>query len=106
MEEENDNRLPFLDVMVPESGTSFLTPIMKSTFTGQSVSAKRRKMALICSLVKRAKRICSPTLLLEELGKTRDIFYSFVVSQMVIRSVSLIDMGRSQRKRTLGWKFS
>ena len=62
-------------------------------------------MALICSLVTRAKRICSLTLLLEELDKTRDILNSIVVSQMVIRSVSLIDKGRSQRKRTKGEHF-
>ena len=30
MEEENDNRLPFLDVMVLESSTSFLTTIIKN----------------------------------------------------------------------------
>ena len=95
MEEENDNRLPYLDVMVIRSGTSFLTTIYrKPTFTDlytlwQSFSSKQQKITLICSLVTRAKRICSPSLFSEELDKWRDVF---TVSQMAIRSVLLIDI--------------
>ena len=42
----------------------------------QSFSAKRQKLALICSLTTRAKRICSPSLLSQELDKLRNIFIS------------------------------
>jgi len=82
MEEESNDKLSFLDVLVLRNGHSFLTTLYrKPTFTGlyiqwQSFSAKRQKLALICSLTTRAKRLCSPSLLPEELEKLRNIFIS------------------------------
>ena len=107
MNEETNGRLPFLDVMTLGSGTSFVTTIIQNlTLQVKGFLRNGGKKASICSLVIRAKRICSPTLLPEDLDKTRDIFNSFVCSQMVIRSVSIIDKGRTQRKQSLGSKFS
>ena len=82
MEEESNDEISFLDVLVIRDGISFLTTVYrKPTFTGlytqwQSFSAKRQKLALICSLTTRAKRICSPSLISQELDKLRNIFIS------------------------------
>ena len=82
MEEESNDEISFLDVRVIRDGIYFLTTVYrKPTFTGlytqwQSFSAKRQKLALICSLTTRAKRICSPSLLSQELDKLRNIFIS------------------------------
>ena len=70
MESEENDRLPFLDVLVIRCDDVFLTTIyMKPSFIGlyvqweQRFSGKEQKLALIYSLATRAKRICSQFLL-------------------------------------------
>ena len=80
MESEVHSRLSFLDVLVIREGNDFLTTIYrKPTFTGlyvqwESFSPKRQKVALNQSLTTRAKRICSTSLLRDELDFLRNIF--------------------------------
>ena len=63
--EEQNNSLNFLDFLVENEGSGFLTSIYrKLTFTGQyirwnSFSPKTRKISLIKTLVHRALMICS-----------------------------------------------
>ena len=76
--EEND-KLPFLDVLVKKTGSCILTSVFrKKTFTGlyqrwDSFSPERIKLNLIHMLVHRAVQICSKNLLEEELSKIRQI---------------------------------
>ena len=77
--EENDS-LPFLDVLVEKSNTGFLTSVYrKPTFTGQyirwnSFCPKQRKVNLVKTLVHRALMICSKSKLHAELEKLKTIF--------------------------------
>ena len=79
IEEEQNNSLHFLDVLVENDGTRFLTSICrKPTFTGQyicwnSFSPKARKISLIKTLVHRALMICSITKLGPELDKIKQL---------------------------------
>ncbi len=79
-ESEENNKLPFLDVLVEKSGNAFLTSVYrKSTFTGEYISWKsfnpsRQKLNLISCLVLRAVKICSPSKLPDELSKITKIF--------------------------------
>ena len=80
MEEEFERRLPFLDVHVLREVSGFTTSIYrKPTFTGlytrwDSYCATSTKIALIQSLTVRAKRICSPGQLDNEIGVLKNIF--------------------------------
>ena len=74
MESEEDNKLSFLDVLVIREEKEFSSTIYrKPTFTGlynrwDSYSAYDQKVALIRSLTLRAKRICSPQHLNDEVA--------------------------------------
>ena len=68
-EVEENNQLPFLDIMIIKDKTKFLTKIYrKTTFTGQylnyqSFCSKKRKVNLIKTLYHRAYKICSNLLI-------------------------------------------
>ena len=74
MEPEENNRLPFLDVLVHRVDEQFVTSVYrKRTFTGQYVNfqshcSRKRKINLIKTLCHRAVFICSPSTLDEELN--------------------------------------
>ena len=81
-EPEINNQLPFLDVLVERTSTTFVTSVYrKPTFTGHyirwsSFCAKRRKLNLIACLVHRAIKICSTGKLDDELDRIRSILAS------------------------------
>ena len=72
MEEENSNKLPFLDVLVERGESSFLTSVYrKPTFTGLYLSwdafaPMSRKLNFIKCLSFRALNICSDSKIKEE----------------------------------------
>ena len=80
MEEENGNKLQFLDVLVERNEPVFLTSIYrKPTFTGLYLSwdtfaPKSTKLNLIKCLSFRALNICSDSKIEEELKVIREIF--------------------------------
>ena len=80
MEAECDKKLPFLDVHVTRELRGFSTTVYrKPTFTAlytrwDSYCATSKKIALIQSLTVRAKRICSPEHLDEEIASLKSIF--------------------------------
>ena len=77
MEEEQDNSLPFMDVLVLREGGGFsMTVYRKPTFTGlytrwDSYCSTGQKIALIRSLTHRALKICSSNYLDEEISKLK-----------------------------------
>ena len=79
VENEQEGKLPFLDVLVQRSCSSFTTTIYrKPTFTGlylgwNSFCPRERKVNLIKTLVHRALMICSNSVLDEELSKITNI---------------------------------
>ena len=79
LEAENNNILPFLDVLVERIDTKFVTSVYrKGTFTGQYVNfyshcTTKRKANLIRTLCERAIRICSPSHLDRELKQISQI---------------------------------
>ena len=79
-EEENDGKLPFLDVLVERNSRRFSTSVYrKSTFTGDYISwtsfcPRKRKTNLISCLANRAFKLCSAEKLESELQKIREIF--------------------------------
>ena len=79
IEMEENNRLPFLDVLVEKKDDYFTTSIFrKKTFTGlyqrwDAFSPEQVKINLIHMLVHRAVSICTKSMLEEELGKIREI---------------------------------
>ena len=99
-EHEDDNKLPFLDVLMVRHGStesiSFSTAVYrKPTFTGlytrwDSFSCRRYKINLIRSLVSRAVKICSEDTLENEIEQLRQILanngYPSNVVERVIRS--------------------
>ena len=80
MEEENENQLPFLDVMIKRHSERFTTTVYrKPTFSGtyqkwNSFSPKSRKINLLGLIVHRALNICSTSTLSDELAKIKTIF--------------------------------
>ena len=80
MEEENDNKLPFLDVLVERDELVFLTSVYrKPTFRGLYLSwdafaPRSRKLNLIKCLSFRTLNICSNCKIEEELKVIRDLF--------------------------------
>ena len=98
MEGEADNRLPFLDVLVIRKDARYETTICrKPTFTGlytrwDSYCDPGQKIALIRSLTNRAKRICSPQLLTDEIAQLKRIFHQNgypppIVDQVIQRTL-------------------
>ncbi len=79
-EKESNGKLPFLDVMIERSKTSFTTSVYrKPTFAGtyqkwSSFVPLSRKLNLIGTLTHRALCICSNTTLSDELQTIRKIF--------------------------------
>ena len=79
VEKEQNNSFNFLDVLVEEEGTGFLTSIYrKPKFTGQYIrwnffSPKVRKISLIKTLVHMALMIWSKTKLGSELDKIKQL---------------------------------
>ena len=80
MEEENNNKLPFLDVLVERWDSSFLTSVYwKPTFTGlylswDSFATKSSKLNLIRCLSYRALNICCDSKIEDELKAIKEIF--------------------------------
>ena len=80
MEEEVENRLPFMDVLVLKEKSGFSTDIYrKPTFTGtytrwDSYCPTGQKISLIHSLTQRAKKICSSKHLANEVDRLKAIF--------------------------------
>ena len=78
-EKEENDQLPFLDVLVEKSNEEFLTSVFrKPTFTGQyfywdSFGSTKRKTNLIETLVHRALMICSKSKLQNELENISSI---------------------------------
>ena len=81
-EKEENDQLPFLDVLVEKSNEGFLTSVFrKPTFTGQyfcwdSFEPTKRKTNLIETLVHRALMICSKSKLQHELENISSILRS------------------------------
>ena len=81
-EHENEDQLPYLDVLVEKNtaNRSISTSVYrKPTFTGlyntwDSFCATKYKINTVKNLVQRAHRICSPSKLDQELEKLRSIF--------------------------------
>ena len=79
-EKEENNSLPFLDVLVEKSDTGFLTRVYrKPTISGlytrwSSFWPKQRKFSLIKTLTHKALMICSKSKLESELEKLTQIF--------------------------------
>ena len=77
LEKENNNELPFLDVLVKRQNQKFLTSVFrKKTFTGNylnfhSFCGIKRKTNLIRTLCHRAHKICSEELFGEEIKKVK-----------------------------------
>ena len=90
-EKEESESLAFSDVKIQKSDSKFITSVYrKPSFTGQyirwdSLGPSKRKRNLISTLVHRALRICSKSMLRQELENIRVIFVT-----MVILSPSLI----------------
>ena len=82
MDSEEEGQLPFLEVLVMKEAGKFATTIYrKPTFTGlytrwDSYCATGQKIALLRSLTQRAKKICSPQHLGNEITKLKSIFSS------------------------------
>ena len=80
MEEENSNKLPFLDVLVERGESAFLTFVYrKPTFTGLYLSRdafapRSRKLNLIKCLSFRALIVCSDSKIEEELKVIKELF--------------------------------
>ena len=80
LKREENNSLPFLDVLVEKSDTGFLTSVYRQpTFSGlytrwNSFCPKQRKFSLIKMLTHRALMICSKSKLHSELEEITKIF--------------------------------
>ena len=79
-EDEEGNKLAFLDIDISHWGPHLLRSIYrKKMFTGlyiryDSFCPRHHKLAIIKSLASGTKRICAPSLLQEELDNLRTIF--------------------------------
>ena len=91
-EKENNRSLPFLDVLVSKSENKFITSVYrKPTFTGQyihwkSFGPQKRKTNLIETLTHRALKICSPSVLNQELDKIRSFLIDNGYPEAIIES--------------------
>ena len=92
-EKEQGNRLNFLDVLVEKSHVNVTTDIYrKPTFSWvcmkwTSFSPRSMKIKLICTLVDRALKICSPSKLNLELERLRKLFLNNGYPDGVVHSV-------------------
>ena len=97
-ENESNLALPFLDVLVEKSPSTFITSIYrKPTFIGQylrwnSFSPRKRKTNLILTLTHRALAICSPERLPSELDKIKSILLTNGFPEHVINSFMAMKM--------------
>ena len=100
MEGEIDGRLPFLDALVMRMKGRFSTTVYrKPTATGvytrwESYCSSSQKIALIQSLVSRAKRICSPEHLEQEITGLKMIlrengYHLPIIERVVNRALHL-----------------
>ena len=86
-EKEENNQLPFLNILVENSNDGFLTSVFrKPTFTGQyfrcySFGPTKRKTNVIETLVHRASMICWKSKLQHELETS---FYEIIDTQKVL----------------------
>ena len=91
MEEESNKTLAFLDVLVERKDNSFVTSVYrKPTFTGQyvpwnSFCPERRKTNIIDCLVRRARMICSPSKIDEELTTIKSVFLNLGYPEHIVR---------------------
>ncbi len=91
MEEENSKALAFLDVLVEREERAFITSIYrKPTFTGQyvpwnSFCPVQRKTNIIDCLARRARMICSPQKLDEEIKIITSMFIDLGYPDHIIR---------------------
>ena len=78
-EKEKNNSLPFLDVHVEHTESSYETKVYrKPTFTGQhlrweSFTPIKRKASLVSTLVHRALKICSKNKPMEEIDRIKEM---------------------------------
>ena len=79
VERESNCQLPFMDVLVQRTNELVRSVYRKPTFTGlytrwDSFAPTSQKIALIKSLASRARKICSPCMLPQEVVKLKTIF--------------------------------
>jgi hypothetical protein len=107
-DEEDDNTLPFLDVLVERKNNSFITSVYrKPTFDGQyipwdSFCPKKRKVNLISCLVHRALKICSPSKLEDEIKTIHSIFLNLGYPEFVIKRTITQTRERNDNLRPSG----
>ena len=98
LEKESNLAVPFLDVLVEKSPSTFITSIYrKPTFTGQylrwnSFNPWKRETNLILTLSHRALAICSPKRLPSELHKIKSILLTNEYPEHVIKSFMAMKM--------------
>ena len=119
MESEDESRLPFMDVLVQrQNGDLVRSVFRKPTFTGlytmwDSFSPMHQKIALIRSLVSRAQKICSDSMLQDELdtlgglfmenGYPVDVIERFLRVESKQRAQTVIDLGDPTACVRLPW---
>lgn len=107
-EAEKNNSIPFLDVLVERSHTSFITSVSrKSSFTGdyilwKSFCPKRYKINLISCLTNRALKLCSTCRLDDELGRIAEIFAALGYPEHVVKNTICRAVKRFHQPRTFG----
>ena len=107
MEEENDNKLPFLDVLVERCDFSFLTSVYrKPTFTGlylswDSFAPRSRKVNLIKCLSFRAVSICCDSKIEDELKAIKEIFINNGYPKEVIDDNNNLTVTRFKNKNKI-----
>ena len=109
MEEENNNKLPFLDVLVERCDSSFLTSVYrKPTFTGlylswHSFAPRSRKLNLIRCLFYRALNIYCDSKIEEEFKVIKEIFINNGYPEEVIDDNIKLTVTRLKNKnKTFG----
>ena len=98
MDSEVDAELPFMDVLVQRREGRFIRSVYrKPTFTGlylqwNSFAPTQQKVSLLRSLTSRAVKICSDSMLSQELDKLRNIFldngYPSLVIERAVKSTA------------------
>ena len=107
MQKENNNKLPFLDVLVERSDSSFLRSVdRKPTFTGlylswDSFAPRSRKLNLIRCLSYRALNIWSDSKIEEELKVIKEIFINNGYPEEVIDDIIKFAVTRLKNKNKI-----
>ena len=110
MESEDDGQLPFMDVRVRKEENVFTTAVYwKPTFTGlytrwDSYCPISQKIALHCSRVQRAKKICSPQYFDGEMETLQLIFENNgypgpIVSRVIQQTLESEPVRTSQQRK-------